>query len=160
MHADILCSKFTFMVKPRLCKLFSTLPPSCSSSLLLWEFVHDKIHKFALRKRGMVAKLASLTSTCIGAIAVVTVLSGVTYKGGKRVILCCFDRCVDPFASFAYLLNKRIYYRRLNCNNSYLKVHCLYIECSQSPIFPCVCCHRSPSSLPSGILYSHQFSLA
>ena len=38
---------------------------------------------------------------------------------GERVILHCFNWCVDPFALFAYLLNKRIYYCRLNCNNSF-----------------------------------------
>ena len=30
------------------------------SSLLLWEFVHDKMYKFGIRKRGLVVKLASL----------------------------------------------------------------------------------------------------
>ncbi len=54
--------------KPRLRELFSTL---CHlhvvstwvffSSVLLCEFVHDKIYMFALQKRGLVVKLASLT---------------------------------------------------------------------------------------------------
>ena len=66
MHDDILCLKFT--TKPRLHKLFLTLCHLCAvftwvffSSSLLWELVHDKIYKFALRKRGLVVKLASVT---------------------------------------------------------------------------------------------------
>ena len=39
------------------------------SSLLLWEFVRDKVYKFAFRKRGSVVKLASLRyKTCIRAV--------------------------------------------------------------------------------------------
>jgi len=66
MNYNVICSKFT--TKPRLRELFSTLCHLHAvftwvffSSLLLWEFVHDKIYKFALRKRGFVVKLASLT---------------------------------------------------------------------------------------------------
>ncbi len=66
MHDNVICSKFT--TKPRLRELFSTLCHLHAvftwvffSFMLLREFVHDKICKFALRKRGLVVKLTSLT---------------------------------------------------------------------------------------------------
>ncbi len=66
MHGNVISTKFT--IKPRLRELFSTLCHLQAvftwvffSSLLLWEFVHDKIYMFTLRKRGLVVKLASLT---------------------------------------------------------------------------------------------------
>ena len=34
--------------------------------------------------------------------------------------------CIDPFASFLRLLNKRIFDRRPNCNNSYWKWHAFF----------------------------------
>ena len=40
-------------------------------------------------------------------IGVIVVISGLTYRRGERVNMYCFNRCADPFASFAYLLNKR-----------------------------------------------------
>ncbi len=53
MHDIVISSKFT--TKPRLRKLFATFRHfhavftwKSFSSLLLWKFVHDNIHKFAL----------------------------------------------------------------------------------------------------------------
>lgn len=58
------------------------------------------------------------------AVIVHVVISGLMYKWGERVSLHSFNQCVAPFASFTYLLNRRIYYNcSLNCNNS----SCIYM---------------------------------
>lgn len=59
------------------------------------------------------------TQTSICAKAVTGVLNSLTYKQGLRVDLHWVYQCVDPFTSFVFILYKRVYYRRLNCNNSY-----------------------------------------
>ena len=66
MHDYVSSQKFT--TKPRLHEILVNLWHVHTvytwilfSSLVFWEFVHDKIFKFRLRKRGLVAKLASLT---------------------------------------------------------------------------------------------------
>ncbi len=61
MHDNVICSKLT--TKPHLRELFSNLCHLQTtfnwvtlSSLLLWEFVHDNIYKFTLRKRSLVVE--------------------------------------------------------------------------------------------------------
>ena len=44
------------------------------------------------------------------AIAFLAVISGLTYIRGETAILHCVSRCVDPSASFAYLVNNKIHF--------------------------------------------------